>query len=128
MSKEFQQREKEKNGEKREKNESQQQQQNISITSSSFVEQPINFSTKMTTTTTPIASENEESLITTVIDTSTTITGLQQPLNQILQHKKSLSNSNNSTSFSMIVHELMMKVSFKFQILIYFFRSNFYFG
>uniref|UniRef100_A0A914ME57 Uncharacterized protein n=1 Tax=Meloidogyne incognita TaxID=6306 RepID=A0A914ME57_MELIC len=101
MSKEFQQREKERNGEKREKNESQQQQQqNISITSSSFVEQQINFSTKMTTT--PIASENEESLITTVIDTSTTITGLQQPLNQILQHKKSLSNSNNSTSFSMI--------------------------
>nr|CAD2198338.1 unnamed protein product [Meloidogyne enterolobii] len=101
MSKEFQQREKEKG--EREKNESQQQQQTIT-SSSSFVEQQINFSTKMTTTTTPIiASENEESLITTtVINTSTTITGLQQPLNQILQHKKSLSNSNNSTSFSMI--------------------------
>lgn len=100
--------EKEKNGEQRGMNESQQQQQpqqekqqqnNILITSSSFIE-PINSSTKMTT----IASESEDSigLNTTVINTTTTgLQQQQQPLNQILQHQNSLSNSNNSTSFSM---------------------------
>lgn len=119
MSEEFQQRGNQEKIKEKLGQQPQQNKNNSLITSTlSLPEQPqINSSTKISTT---MASENEDfigvlSTTTTNVTTAST-TGLQQQQPQLLQHQNSLSNSNNSTSFSMFSSRIDDEGFFKLKL------------